>query len=96
MIFAWLGSILYRINQSIKIQVALKEKRDMAALLGLQAIIAAHLLLTYLLYHKDLFRSLLLVLLPQQELDFWEALWVIVMNGNSNSFFFPPPPQVRG
>jgi len=80
LIFIWAMAIFMNANQTVKRQVALKDKRSVPILAGLAGLLVFHVLFAYFFFRKEELWRYLISLPPRSHLVIWDIFWVIVLN----------------
>lgn len=75
----WIAAVMFKSNDILRKQTALKGERKMAVLVGITVVFMLHVFGVYWWYRNDLLNSL--VLLPPKEIPpFWHAIFIILVN----------------
>jgi len=87
LVFIFNTIVFTNANQSLKKQVALKDKRSVWALTGVIFGLVCHIFFMYLFLHGDKLWYSLVLKPPSHSLDIWTVFWIIVINDFFVRFF---------
>lgn len=77
----WIAAVMFKSNDILKKQTALKGERHISALIGISVAFTAHVVGVYWWFRKDDLLYPLIMLPPKSIPPFWHAIFIIVVNG---------------
>ncbi|EOA12231.1 hypothetical protein CARUB_v10012719mg [Capsella rubella] len=76
----WIAAVMFKSNDILKKQTALKGERHISALIGISIAFTAHVVGVYWWFRKDDLLYPLIMLPPKSIPPFWHAIFIIVVN----------------
>ncbi|KAF8045665.1 hypothetical protein N665_4561s0003 [Sinapis alba] len=76
----WIAAVMFKSNDILKKQTALKGERQISALIGISVAFAAHVFGVYWWFRKDDLLYPLIMFPPKSIPPFWHAIFIIVVN----------------
>ncbi|CAF1696996.1 hypothetical protein YC2023_034356 [Brassica napus] len=76
----WIAAVMFKSNDIMKKQTALKGERQISALIGISVAFAAHVVGVYWWFRKDDLLYPLIMFPPKSIPPFWHAIFIIVVN----------------
>ncbi|ESQ40009.1 hypothetical protein EUTSA_v10013616mg [Eutrema salsugineum] len=76
----WIAAVMFKSNDILKKQTALKGERHISALIGISVAFTAHVVGVYWWFRKDDLLCPLIMLPPKSIPPFWHAIFIIVVN----------------
>ncbi|KAL0709332.1 hypothetical protein Bca4012_016310 [Brassica carinata] len=76
----WIAAVMFKSNDILKKQTALKGERQISALIGISVAFAAHVVGVYWWFRKDDLLYPLIMFPPKSIPPFWHAIFIIVVN----------------
>ncbi|XP_010424020.1 PREDICTED: RING finger and transmembrane domain-containing protein 2-like [Camelina sativa] len=76
----WIAAVMFKSNDILKKQTALKGERHISALIGISVAFSAHVVGVYWWFRKDDLLYPLIMLPPKSIPPFWHAIFIIVVN----------------
>ncbi|KAL1213307.1 ERAD-associated E3 ubiquitin-protein ligase HRD1B [Cardamine amara subsp. amara] len=76
----WIAAVMFKSNDILKKQTALKGERHISALIGISVAFTAHVVGVYWWFRKDDLLYPLIMLPPKSIPPFWHAIFIIVVN----------------
>ena len=77
--FAWMSAVLFRANDFLRAQVALRSERKTRDLVYLLVIVVTQISITYVLFPSDPFWSRLVLIPRSQTPSFLDAIWEVAL-----------------
>ncbi|KAG0488734.1 hypothetical protein HPP92_007545 [Vanilla planifolia] len=77
----WLAAVMFKSNDILRKQTALKGERKISILVGIALIFILHVIGVYWWYRNDDLLYPLLMLPPKRNTTFWHAIFIIMVNG---------------
>ncbi|KAG0447830.1 hypothetical protein HPP92_028127 [Vanilla planifolia] len=82
----WLAAVMFKSNDILRKQTALKGERKISILVGIALIFILHVIGVYWWYRNDDLLYPLLMLPPKEIPPFWHAIFIIMVNALAASF----------
>ncbi|KAJ0260767.1 hypothetical protein HA466_0040240 [Hirschfeldia incana] len=76
----WIAAVMFKSNDILKKQTALKGERQISALIGISVAFATHVVGVYWWFRKDDLLYPLIMFPPKSIPPFWHAIFIIVVN----------------
>lgn len=80
LVFTWMTLVLFRGNEIIRKQVALKQNRRVLALASTAAVLLLHVAVGYYWFSDEALWRQLLLLPPLNLPNFWQTIWIVAIS----------------